>query len=560
MLYYGDRAREVDAREVLAGVRSRLGGGRGALREAFLDAAALAQGLADAAFDTRGEDGPEPTADAALALTVALARRAWAAWEGRETGASGPRELEALEARSLPARVGVKEPEGYAHYAVYPEAHARAALTLPRDAPWLVIGVRSVGTGLGAMVAAALDAPLVTVRPTGHPFARALRLAPALRERLGRAVRAGARFAVADEGPGLSGSSFAAVAHALDEAGAPAGRVTFLPGHLGDPGAAAPEDWRARWRRADRRVAPFEDVVLPRLRAALAREVGATQLADVSAGQWREHVIRDRARWPPVFRQQERRKYLVRTGRSTWLARFAGLGRRGEETHARARVVSDSGLGAPPLGLVEGFLVQPWLEASTLLEASPGEAPLVVALARYFGSLVRAFPAGRSEGAGPGRLLEVLRVNAGEALGAEVASAAGRHETGAREAAALEPVLGDGKLERWEWLVDDAGRVVKTDALDHARGHDLAGAQPIAWDVAAAEVELGLSAGAAEELRARVTPEATPRAVAFLRAAYLAHRVGRWTFALATEGEPLERARIEGELARYRGLLRDAVS
>ncbi|GEJ58291.1 hypothetical protein [Anaeromyxobacter diazotrophicus] len=561
MLYYGDRLREASPRELLAAARARLGErGPQAPRAAFLEAASLAQGLADRAFEARGEDGPDALADAALALTAALARRAWTAWEGRPAAGAPPPELEALAALPLPPTVRVKEPEGHAHYALYPETYALAARDLPRDRPWIAVGVRSIGTGLGAMAAAALGAAaLVTVRPVGHPHARALRLSPELRARLADAARRGARFAVADEGPGLSGSSFLAVARALDEAGAPRERVTFLPAHLNDPGPAAAERDRARWREVDRRVVPFEEAVLPRVRAAVTALTGEAELSDLSAGAWRAHAIAPGRRLPPVFRQQERRKLLARARGGAWVARFAGLGRCAEETLALARALATAGFLPPPAGLAEGFLVQPWVEARPLEEVDLAEPVLVEHLARYLAFRAGAFPATPGEGADPAALLELLRVNAGEALGPVAAAAVDRYAAGAREAARLRPVRVDGKLERWEWLVDGGGRLVKADALDHARGHDLAGAQPIAWDVAAAEVELGLSPGAAGELRARVAPGASAGALAFLRAAYLAHRLGRWTFALATEGDPAERALVEAELGRYRGLLATAL-
>ena len=73
-----------------------------------------------------------------------------------------------------------------------------------------VIGIRSIGTGLAAIVAAALGAKRpFTVRPVGHPFSRELRIGDGLKEQL--LADPHASFAIVDEGPGLSGSSFAAV-------------------------------------------------------------------------------------------------------------------------------------------------------------------------------------------------------------------------------------------------------------------------------------------------------------------------------------------------------------
>ncbi len=72
-----------------------------------------------------------------------------------------------------PETVQLKTPEGFAFYAVYPEAYIEAARRLRLSAPPRVIGIRSIGTTLGSVVAAALDAePPGTVRPFGDPFAR----------------------------------------------------------------------------------------------------------------------------------------------------------------------------------------------------------------------------------------------------------------------------------------------------------------------------------------------------------------------------------------------------
>jgi hypothetical protein len=127
-------------------------------------------------------------------------------------------------------------PEGYAFYALHPALYAAAAARLP-PADWRVIGIRSIGTGLAAVAASALRAPPpVTVRPGGHPFSRELRLAPELKAEW--AAHDGS-FAVVDEGPGLSGSSFGAVADALERLGVPRERIAFLPGHGGDLGPSS---------------------------------------------------------------------------------------------------------------------------------------------------------------------------------------------------------------------------------------------------------------------------------------------------------------------------------
>src|SRR5581483_261183 len=63
---------------------------------------------------------------------------------------------------------------------------------------------------------------------------------------------------VVDEGPGISGSSMAAVAEALVRSGVH--DIAFLPGHGGDPGWAASPEIRRRWRETPRYVTPLDSL------------------------------------------------------------------------------------------------------------------------------------------------------------------------------------------------------------------------------------------------------------------------------------------------------------
>src|SRR5581483_1173657 len=92
---------------------------------------------------------------------------------------------------------------------------------------------RSIGTSLSALVAATLKAAgwqteRFTVRPAGPPFARTVALPSAPVPNARHAL-------IVDEGPGMSGSSLAAVAQALVESGFKPERISFLPGHDREP-------------------------------------------------------------------------------------------------------------------------------------------------------------------------------------------------------------------------------------------------------------------------------------------------------------------------------------
>src|SRR5690606_21160624 len=67
-----------------------------------------------------------------------------------------------LGRRRLPATIAIKAPEGFSHYGIDPAAYAESAALYasqvgwPRAARAVIIGVRSIGTSLSAVVAAAL--------------------------------------------------------------------------------------------------------------------------------------------------------------------------------------------------------------------------------------------------------------------------------------------------------------------------------------------------------------------------------------------------------------------
>jgi hypothetical protein len=617
MLVYGDQARSVEPRVMLDRLAETLRAAAalpsGILRHAALvaglvTAGELAQGIADAEFGARGgQDAPSPAQDAAMALLLRLGVGIRLSWESGFARCPPPpeAELRALRDTPLPGLIRAKRAEGFAHYALYPEAWLRAGLESGLGPGLRVIGLRSIGAPLGAMVAAATGAPRpVTLRPVGHPFRRALSLAPALEAAL-LAGPARARFAVVDEGPGLSGSSFGAVADWLEDRGVAPGRIHLFPGHAGAPGPQAAARHRERWARATRHLVPFEALVLEasrpehRLETWAAALLGPLEapLRDISGGAWRPLRYVREAEWPPVHAGQERRKFLARAGGATWLLKFAGLGPETEAGLARARALHAAGFTPPVAGMCHGFLVERWMEgARPLAPCGPlhgsgrsppptgplapcgpihgsGRSPpptgplapagfertrLVEAVGRYLGFRAARFPAGPESGASLAALLEMARHNAAEALGAAAARGLDRWRPAelARLEAGLRRVVTDNRLQAWEWLVLPDGRLLKADALDHHAGHDLVGCQDIAWDLAGAAVELELSVAEAARLGTVVAAgcgrAAAPGLLALLRPCYLAFRLGQDSMAAdAMAGWPAEAARLRASAGCY---------
>lgn len=523
MLVYGDGDEDVRSSTLIATLRKDDGQwlSHDALRTRFIALAGLAQGVADADFASFGTDRSRPAEPVLLQALVELGAILLRSWDENCTGAAAP-PLPALP--PLPPAVTVREGEGYAHYALYPEAYALAARQLALHAPPLVIGLRSIGSGLAAIVAAAIGAPApITLRPSGNPFRRSLQLDPAFARDLLQGER---HYVIVDEGPGLSGSSFGCVADWLEDRGVPLHSIAFLPGHGGELGPQASARHRARWQQVQRQV-----VQPGRLRSWITDLLGKVESwTDVSAGAWRPLWNPAEDSWPAVVPAWERMKYLVHAGGVPWMVRFAGLGSAGTDKLGLAQLLHRRGYGPEVAGLTHGWLVQRWHD-----DAVP-TLPTMKELSGYL-----AFRAGppAPKGASLAKLVTMARRNV-----PELGQWDPRFD---RLQGQVRAVRTDGRLQAHEWLRLPSGQLIKADALDHHRAHDLIGAQDIAWDQAGAAIELGL----------HLSP-ASPALEAFYRVAYCAFHIG--AHELGKSMSPVAEApRHDKALARYRSALVDAV-
>lgn len=504
MLVYGDHSEIVDPAQRLSSLGEELGQlarmppgihRHGRLVGALVEAGQLLQGVAD-------EGGPEGGLNDFVCALATAALRSWDSGFA-ETGA-----LPAVPALKAPPQVEVCVPEGFAFYAVYPEAYAVAARQLRLAGPPRIIGIRSIGTTLGAVVAVTLGAPPPqTVRPFGDPFARQVELPSGLVER-------DAHYLVVDEGPGLSGSSFGAIADALEAGGVPLERVAFLPSHSGDLGPQASEAHRQRWHRAQRVASEFDSGWLSKLLGPLE---------PFSTGHSSEQL-----------------KYRgTRSGKRV-LAKFAGIGAIGERKLAMARALHAAGLTPEPLDFMHGFLIERWCEGRPLAN---DERP-IAEIGRYIGARAQLFPAREDEGATTEDLLTMCRRNLSLAFGEDMARRSDRWNPAAL-AQGLKRVRTDNKMDREEWLRLPDGRLLKSDAVDHHCGHDLIGCQDMAWDVAGSIVEFDLDAGDAQRLlrcaeRLSDRP-VSPALLEFYLVAYCCFRLGQ----ASLSGNPGAAARYE---------------
>ncbi len=172
MLVYRDGRRRVSANELvrpleLALANSHADRSEDALLNALIRAGELECALCDAGSDH---------AKAAIALNDRLASMACVGDTGAEVSLQTCQQL--LGSIRYAGELTVSRPEGFAYYALHPLDFADLVSTARLEASFAyVVGIRSIGTTLSAVVAAKLSADGVsasrtTVRPEGHPYDR----------------------------------------------------------------------------------------------------------------------------------------------------------------------------------------------------------------------------------------------------------------------------------------------------------------------------------------------------------------------------------------------------
>lgn len=428
--------------------------------------------------------------------------------------------LDRVWAQNLPSRILLRVSEGYAYYALFPDTYVIAAQRFvaelsPRRC--VVIGIRSIGTSLSAVVAATVSASGVDVwsccvRPRGHPFSRRVRADGRLEQCWREWASRGAIFVVVDEGPGLSGSSFASVVRAVEEADIGADRIVLFPSWSPNPEQLLSSEAREIWT-THRRY--FVDAAAAGITPeSLFGVKGETR--NYSAGWWRTHLCG--ARWPAVNPRDERWKTYVAGAER--LIKFVGLGRYGELSAARAQQLFDLGEGPEPGELRRGFLDMPFVPGVPVQRASADDARVI---GRYIGRLAGTFATNTP--APLDSLAHMVETNVSELLGAPVRLPS--------------PVVGpsidiDARMLQHEWIRTTRG-LVKVDNLDHHRDHFFPGSNDPAWDLAGAVVELQAPRDALIREYERISGDKDVRnRLPFHLVAYTAFRAGYATVAAQT--------------------------
>jgi hypothetical protein len=373
-------------------------------------------------------------------------------------------------ARALPApkQLSISIPEGFAYYALHPLVYADVVQAIPACETLLVVGIRSIGTTLSAVVAAAardrgINAERLTVRPQGHPYDRSAEFTSEQMAAVRKAISCGASFAVVDEGPGLSGSSFLAVAEALEQEGAPTGQILLISSHAPNVDTLCASDAARRWQRF--RCVPVA--------GEARRPVEAVDF--IGGGHWRNRLIANEFERPASWTSFERLKYLSPAGHNEpRMFKFAGLGHYGDGVFARERKIAAAGFGPMPRAESDGFVSYPWIQGRPL-SASDLSSEILIRLAEYCAFRRHAFAVDLSN-------LDALQQMAVHNL----------HELGLDlrvELCLKYPVIVDGRMQPHEWLLSKEGKLLKTDSGSHGDDHFFPGPTDIAWDLAGAIVE-----------------------------------------------------------------------
>ncbi len=446
--------------------------------------------------------------------------------------------LENISAFHLPEQLNISPPEGFAYYALHPHDFARLVDQIAGRADFtLVIGIRSIGTTLSAIVRAALDqqsnkTERMTVRPTGHPYDRVVQFSPPQLQTIQEWTARASDFVVVDEGPGRSGSSFLSVAEALVRAGVAPNRIKLLGSRPVDVNQLCAANSRQRWSHFTF-LWPEPSVY--------------TRFSDhlyLGGGKWRELLFDGRLRSVPCWPQMERLKFLSPDRHS--LFKFEGFGRFGQDVLARAHILEHAGFGVHAEDADDGMVRYPVLEGSPA-HSSELSPELLKRIAAYCALRAAEF---RCPAAPPTQLPAMLGFNIFQEFGVEVGSEVDQlctHET----------VLADGRMQPHEWIHARSGLLRKVDAYTHGDDHFFPGPTDIAWDLAGTVVEWNLDRGASQLLLSefrRISGKDRAHLLPVFVLAYTVFRLAYFKMALSTVQGSSEEPGILAAYRHYRAL------
>lgn len=497
-----------------------------AITDALIQAGELEAGVADSGF---------PAAPESAQLTDTLA--------GALCGGDSREKARALlEVLRIPEQVCISPPEGFTYYALHPLDFRDAVAQLPTGSQSVaVIGIRSIGTTLGAVVLASIkqerrEASRITVRPTGHPYSRTMNFTDVEKRWISTQSHNGADFVVVDEGPGRSGSTFLSVAEALVECGVAAERITLLGSRQPDPASLLAEGAANRWARF-RFIAASSSIS-----CRFARDIYA------GGGCWRSLLLEESQDWPDSWTDMERLKFVSPDRRTIF--KFEGMGRVGAEIRVRAFALAEAGFSPSVTNAGDGFLAYDLLNgrALTLGDRKPD---LLDFMASYCAFRAANFCAKSNTGS---QLKEMLDFNLLTELGHKV-------RLPEHVLSTSRPVFVDGRMQPHEWVRDGRRGIQKTDATSHGDDHFFPGPCDIAWDLAGIGVEWRLRREQSEYLLRKFEQlsgmSKTAERLPAYKLAYAVFRSGFCKMASESVSDSAEQVRLRFAYQRYRKVVEE---
>ena len=444
-----------------------------------------------------------------------------------------------LDRIEVPQALAVSQPEGFSYYALHPRDFSEASEGLPESSGYAVVGIRSVGTTLSAMITARLHmlgrhTERMTVRPDGHPYNRTLQLTRGQKAWVRKQEESGSVFVIADEGPGRSGSTFLSVAEALKEAQVPANRIVLAGSHSPDAASLCAHNAEARWREFN---------FLGAKRWACGPYEGLQYLG---GGEWRKVFIPgNESEWPVCWPQMERMKFLSADGEH--IIKFEGLSTHGKNVRARAQCLAEAGFGPRYDGSENGFVHYRRIVGRRLWADEFTRADLE-RLAAYCAFRSREFSCDKNTDANFADMIAFnLSVEFGE--GSQFWN---------EDFVTSAPVITDSRMGPHEWVRDQTGRLIKTDGVSHGDDHLFPGAVDIAWDLAGAAIEWKLSREAERfllEAYRKQTGDNVRRRLQKYKIAYAIFRMGCCRMALPTTQGTTDETKLQAEIREYRNVL-----
>jgi len=435
----------------------------------------------------------------------------------------------------VPEIIGVSPPEGFTYYALHPLDFARVSDCISSQAATCaVIGIRSIGSTLSAVTTAALNArgrtaTRITVRPTGHPYARKTQFSAEQERWIAEQLSQSAHFFVVDEGPGRSGSTFLSVAEALGRMGVSQDCITVIGSRQFDADSLCAENAVERWGKVH-----F-------LSTAPSVSTRFQNFPYLGGGDWRRYFFSNEEDWPESWTQMERLKFLSPDRRLFF--KFEGMGPLGSEVRQRAFTLAGAGFSPAVSDAGDGFLAYLNVEGKTLRRQDVSVFVLE-RIARYCSFRLSEFTCAPCNS----ELERMVEFNVQQEFGRELKLAPG-------QLTSANAVLADGRMQPFEWIASRQGELLKTDGISHGDNHFFPGPCDIAWDLAGAIVEWDMDREAREFLLrrfAQVSGVDVSRKLDIYTLAYCVFRLGFCKMAASTVVGSKEETRLNFAYRLYR--------